>query len=355
MAEAPTPSWRDTIKVHPAAELFPCMSADELKALGADIIKNGLHVPIVLWQADSRSLPCLLDGRSRADAIEIATGRPAEIGPPSISAGNFLAINRVIVLDAKTDPYAFVISANIRRRHLSVEDKDRLIVQLLKADPTKSNRAVAKLTDTSHPHVAKVREQAEKTGDVETVTTSIDSRGRQQRAHRTVKFPPDTLQQVKELLERGMSREDIAAKIGVPVASLRSACSRAGINLCPPTKAKAAPPPDKDTRTGVGPDSSGEIVQLRALVEQLQAQKHELEIRIVGLESEVAELRRPANVVTDGEAIDADAAVLGNLLKAWDRASQPVRERFMARAELVPHPLAIPPNLDRRTREAGHG
>src|SRR5262249_4878269 len=34
-------------------------------------------------------------------------------------------------------------------------DKDRLIVQLLKADPTKSNRQVAKLTDTSHPHVAK--------------------------------------------------------------------------------------------------------------------------------------------------------------------------------------------------------
>jgi DNA-binding Lrp family transcriptional regulator len=97
-------------------------------------------------------------------------------------AGKFDGFGKVVVLDKSTDPWAYVVSANIHRRHLTIEDKDRLIVQLLKADPTKSNRQVAKIVDASHPHVAKVRGQAERTGDVETVTTSTDTKGRQQPA-----------------------------------------------------------------------------------------------------------------------------------------------------------------------------
>ena len=30
-------SWRDTLKIHPAADLFPLMPLDELKPLGGDI------------------------------------------------------------------------------------------------------------------------------------------------------------------------------------------------------------------------------------------------------------------------------------------------------------------------------
>ena len=96
--------------------------------------------------------------------IEIATGSEAVIGAPSIVAGDFLACNKVIVLDRSVDPYSYVISANIHRRHLTAEDKDRLILQLLKTDPTKSNRQVAKLTDTSHPHVAKIAGAGRKGG-----------------------------------------------------------------------------------------------------------------------------------------------------------------------------------------------
>src|SRR5262249_56347947 len=82
------------------------------------------------------------------------------------------------------DPVAYVISANIHRRHLTAEQKRDLIAELIKAQPEKSNRQIAKATGVSHPHVAKVRGELEKTGDVETVTTSIDSKGRKQSARK---------------------------------------------------------------------------------------------------------------------------------------------------------------------------
>ena len=40
------------------------------------------------------------------------------------------------------------------------------------------------MAKANHPHVAKVRDRAEKAGYVETVSTSIDTKGRKQRAKR---------------------------------------------------------------------------------------------------------------------------------------------------------------------------
>ena len=55
---------------------------------------------------------------------------------------------------------------------------------------------------------------------------------------RTIKFTPERLEQIKNLVERGMTREDIAATIGVTLGSLQVTCSRLGISLRRP---KAAP------------------------------------------------------------------------------------------------------------------
>ena len=60
------------------------------------------------------------------------------------------------------DPYAYVLSVNVRRRHLTAEQKRDLIETLLKRDPSKSNRQIAKLVGASHPKVAKVRNQGSK-------------------------------------------------------------------------------------------------------------------------------------------------------------------------------------------------
>src|SRR5262249_48331951 len=49
-----------------------------------------------------------------------------------------------------TDPVAYVISANIKRRHLTTEQKRELIAKLIKAQPEKSSRQVAKVVGVSH-------------------------------------------------------------------------------------------------------------------------------------------------------------------------------------------------------------
>jgi hypothetical protein len=45
-------SWRDRIKIHPAADLFPLMSETDplgLRNLGNDIVENGLRSHIVFF------------------------------------------------------------------------------------------------------------------------------------------------------------------------------------------------------------------------------------------------------------------------------------------------------------------
>jgi hypothetical protein len=183
--QASSKSWRDVLPVHPAAELFPLMSESELKELGEDIKKNGLTSPIVLWQADPKEREQLLDGRNRLDAIESVTGKPVEIGAPSLMAGDdFLALNRVITLDKSVEPYAYVISANYHRRHLDAEGKRKAIEALLKATPEKSNRQIAETVKASHVTVGAVRTEMESTGQIDQLmaTTGKDGKTRTTRS-----------------------------------------------------------------------------------------------------------------------------------------------------------------------------
>ena len=48
---------------------------------------------------------------------------------------------------------------------------------------------------------------------------------------RPIKFTPERMEQIKNLVERGMSREEIAETIGVTLGSLQVTCSRMGISL----------------------------------------------------------------------------------------------------------------------------
>ena len=110
------------MRVHPAADVFPMLSDDELDALGADILANGLTSPIVITIGpDGKNW--LVDGRNRLEAIERKAG------------GIHLDPERHIAEYAPTweQVPAYVISANIHRRHLTKQQQADLIVAAIKA------------------------------------------------------------------------------------------------------------------------------------------------------------------------------------------------------------------------------
>jgi hypothetical protein len=177
---APPIGWRSVLDIHPAADLFPAMNLVlELVELGEDIKKHGLREKVKVQKVKGTK-PAqwrLLDGRSRLDAMKtvgdlpewlISKGRPN----PEI----FEAIGEDV------DPYAYVISANILRRHLTTGQKRKLLAQLIEVDPTKSNRQIAATVGVSHNTVSDVRTGLEARGQIDHVETRTDTRGRQQPA-----------------------------------------------------------------------------------------------------------------------------------------------------------------------------
>jgi hypothetical protein len=183
-----TPSWRDRVKVHPAADLFPMMSDDELKVLGENIKAHGLQQPIVLLQPKAGGDPSVLDGRNRIAGAEL-------VGLPIFGAGGQLLLNHEIIEEpAGFDPYTYAENANLHRRHLSIEDREKAAARIAKARPDLSNREIARITKVSHPKVAKIRGKLEAAGDVEIVSTRTDTAGRAQPAHKATPKPKPSIE-----------------------------------------------------------------------------------------------------------------------------------------------------------------
>lgn len=87
-----------------AADIFPMMPDDELEELASDIKENGLIEPLVVADvqtSDGEVVKVLIDGRNRRSACKIAGVDPA-----------------IRHLNGE-DPNAYVLSANIHRRHMT--------------------------------------------------------------------------------------------------------------------------------------------------------------------------------------------------------------------------------------------
>jgi hypothetical protein len=168
-------SWRDVIKVHPAADMLPEMTTDEKKLLGEDIRRNGLRNRVAVIEGPDDE-PILIDGRSRLDAMELVG---LEIALEDVAV---LAVCRKC--EPGFDPYAYVISTNVHRRHLTPEQKRDVIAKLLKTQPEKSNRTIAKQTKTDHKTVGAMREKLEAGGEIPHHDLREDARGIMQPAHK---------------------------------------------------------------------------------------------------------------------------------------------------------------------------
>lgn len=113
------------LPIHPYADLFPSMSAEQYEALREDIKKNGVREPIRIYKGQ------IIDGKHRQRAcIELG------IDPPT-------------KLYRQSDPLHFVISTNLCRRHLTESQRSMVastIATMLPGAP-KGNRNAASKED----------------------------------------------------------------------------------------------------------------------------------------------------------------------------------------------------------------
>ncbi|WMT70970.1 hypothetical protein [Bradyrhizobium sp. Ash2021] len=129
---------------HPAANLFPMMTDAELEALGGDMLQNAQREEIILYKGQ------ILDGRNRYRACLLK------------------GINPRFREERTPDPYAFVASANLHRRHLDASQRAMIAANLatLRDGQNKAAGAspdaptqtdAAKLLEVSRPSVQRAR------------------------------------------------------------------------------------------------------------------------------------------------------------------------------------------------------
>jgi ParB-like nuclease family protein len=124
--------WSKMVQVHPAAAVFPMLPEEEMKALVEDIKEHGLQQPPMFWAASNDTPIYLLDGRNRLEACMEADIDP---GWSQFPASGWM-LNPPSMLPENADPVSFIISANVRRRHLTKKQQADVIVKARKAAQT---------------------------------------------------------------------------------------------------------------------------------------------------------------------------------------------------------------------------
>jgi ParB-like chromosome segregation protein Spo0J len=104
------------VNIHPAADIFPMMSDEELRELADDIKANGLNHAIVIQDGT------LIDGRNRLAACKLAGVTP-----------------HYEPLPAGVDARAFILSENVKRRHMN-KGQQAMAVAMMYPEPAKGGR-----------------------------------------------------------------------------------------------------------------------------------------------------------------------------------------------------------------------
>ena len=184
------------LKIHPAAELFPPMTEAEFLGLKQDIREHGQREAIVVWKGD------LIDGRHRLRAC-----RELDIEP------------EIAELMDETDPWQYVVSHNLHRRHLTTAQRSMV------ADKLASLKRGEKKADTGIP--VSPPSQAEAAA---MVNVSVDS------VKQARKILKTATPEVVAAVERGELSLNAAMATIKPVATDKPVASKSA-------KAKTSTPP----------------------------------------------------------------------------------------------------------------
>jgi hypothetical protein len=209
-------SWREILPVHPAADLFPLLAESELREQADDIAKHGLREKVDLY-FDRDGKPFLIDGRNRLDALALL-GKELfdDKGKLKQEFQSFPPPK----LYSEADCVAYVIGKNIRRRHLTAEQRQNLLITLIVRSPEKSDRQIGKAIGVDHKTVGRARAKGEDVGRIPHVKSRTDTKGRKQ----PVKPRGRTQKTKLEIFERSISGvyncceivEDALEETGVP-------------------------------------------------------------------------------------------------------------------------------------------
>lgn len=261
------------MNAHPAADLFPMMSDQELAELATDIRAHGLLEPIVLLDG------LVLDGRNRHRACELA----------GVEA-------RTVEWDGSGDPAVWVISKNLRRRHLSTSQRAMVAGKLIgyyaaaakERQREHGGTAPGKASLSANLHEV-IESQPSTSQRAMGAAKMLEDRGRAtEHAARDLSVSPRTVEHAATVIERG-------------VPELVAAVERGAVAVSTAAEAAALPAPKQDAlvaavAAAATPAAARQIV--RAILKEERDEKRAVvnERRVVDLEQRTARLSTPPGV-----------------------------------------------------------
>ena len=192
------------MQIHPDAQRFRLMTEFELAELVRDIAKHGLREPIVLDHTGE----FLVDGRNRERACKRANVKP-----------------RYRRLDPDVDIFAYVVSVNLHRRHLTADEQRDVIREIKEHNPELSNTQIAVLAHVSDQTVGRALNCSTSTSvDVEQKTKGADGKLRPARG-RISDAKREAI--INDLKRNVLTTRDIAARHNISVGTVAGIKHRA--------------------------------------------------------------------------------------------------------------------------------
>jgi hypothetical protein len=125
---------------HPLANMFPMIEGNAFEELKRDIAAQGILEPIRLYQG------MILDGRNRYAAAK--------------ACGHQFSVDDFVQWEGSlADAEAWVISTNLHRRQLTTKQKQDLIMDMVKRNPSLSDREIARQIGVSNSTVGAARDR----------------------------------------------------------------------------------------------------------------------------------------------------------------------------------------------------